>query len=264
VLSRLAVFPVLDESTDVEPVPSSKCQRPSRPLERVDVSDAHVVPHAPQLDPSVVVSVQVMGVMTPTMSRPFAPEPIVCENVRLFAPVAVAVASTVTPPTAAASRGCQSPEAINTAAKNAGPTQRRRFQRVLATRPSTRKSRSPVSGRPRLTIVQPPCGSLSPVDVAEAPGAPTLLGNEPSDVTPASPTDAVGSGVTSGAMGFAGPYHFTEPSCQTSCTQYETGPFQPGVPSVHENDDRVPASAPPSMRSWLSCVRGPAPLLRKT
>ena len=63
------------------------------------------------------------------------------------------------------------------------------------------------------------------------------LVSAPSGVTPASTVEAVGSGVTPGAIGFAGPYHFTEPSCQISCTQYETGPFQPGVPSVHENDD---------------------------
>ena len=98
-LNSVARVAVPEESAEVVPEPSSKCQRPSRPRgERDATSCAQVAPQAPQLPASVAMSSQVIGTTTPTTSRPFAPAPIVCENVSPLAPVPVALASTATPP----------------------------------------------------------------------------------------------------------------------------------------------------------------------
>src|SRR5450755_3449891 len=85
-LTRVAALPLPDESTEKEPMPSSKRQLASRPLESDSVSTEHVVPHVPQLPESVVVSAQLTCVTTPTTSSPFVPAPIVCAKVRPLAP----------------------------------------------------------------------------------------------------------------------------------------------------------------------------------
>src|SRR4051812_1908594 len=103
--ASVAVLPLPDESAEVDPVPSDKCHRPTKPVASAAGGlPAQVVPQAPQLPPSVASVSQTIGTTTPTSRRPFVPAPIVCENVNPLVPVPVAVASTVMPPAAAAGR----------------------------------------------------------------------------------------------------------------------------------------------------------------